>query len=212
MTFISFEGIDGCGKTTQVELLRAHLESAGAVVAATREPGGTALAETIRAHLLAASETVDARAELLLFGAARAQHTTQTIRPALARGDIVVCDRFADSSLAYQGGGLGLDSDFIARMNEFATGGLQPDITFLLDLDAAEGLQRRAVQRGEGDRIEERGLEFQCRVREAYLQMAGAAPERFVTLDAGAPAKVVHNRIVRALESRALFQFSKAKA
>ena len=209
MTFISFEGIDGCGKTTQVELLRAHLQSAGAVVVATREPGGTALAETIRAHLLAASETVDARAELLLFGAARAQHTTQTIRPALARGDIVLCDRFADSSLAYQGGGLELDADFIACMNEFATGGLQPDITFLLDLDAAAGLQRRAVQRGQGDRIEERGLEFQRRVRDAYLQMAQA--ERFVTLDAGAPAKIVHNRIVRALESRNVFQFPKAK-
>ncbi len=211
MTFISFEGIDGCGKTTQVELLRSRLESAGAIVIATREPGGTALAEAIRAHLLAASEAVDARAELLLFGAARAQHTTQTIRPALERGDIVLCDRFADSSLAYQGGGLELDSDFITRMNDFATGGLQPDITFLLDLDAAEGLRRRAIQRGEGDRIEERGLEFQRRVREAYLEMARAAPERFVTLNAAAPAKIVHNRIVRALEARYFFQFRKAQ-
>ena len=205
--FASFEGGDGCGKSTQVELLRARLESAGRPALATREPGGTALAEAIRAYLLSSQQPLQAEAELLLFGAARAQHVAQVIRPALARGEVVLCDRFADSSLAYQGGGLRLDAAFIARMNAFATGGLQPDVTFLLDADPAVGLRRRAAQRGEADRIEERGLEFQRRVRVAYLELARAEPGRIVTLDATAPAKVVHSRIVRALRERGLLVF-----
>jgi dTMP kinase len=203
--FLSFEGIDGCGKTTQLTLLQARLESVGHSVVATREPGGTALAEAIRDYLLHSTQPLDGATELLLFGAARAQHVAEVIRPSLKRGDVVLSDRFADSSLAYQGGGLGLGMDFIRQMNVFATNGMQPDITVLLDVDPLVGLQRRATQRGE-DRIEERGLEFQQRVRGAFLDIARAEPERVVILDGSALAKVVHNRIIRALQERGLWK------
>jgi dTMP kinase len=202
--FLSFEGIDGCGKTTQLTLLQARLESAGHIVVATREPGGTSLAEAIRDYLLHSSQPLDKATELLLFGAARAQHVAEVIRPALQRGDMVLSDRFADSSLAYQGGGLGIGMDFIQQMNAFATNGIQPNVTILLDVNPIIGLHRRATQRGE-DRIEERGLEFQRRVREAFLDIARAEPERVVILDGSAPAKVVHNRILRALQERGLW-------
>jgi dTMP kinase len=201
--FLSFEGIDGCGKTTQLTLLHARLESAGHTVIATREPGGTALAEAIRDYLLHSTQPLDRTTELLLFGAARAQHVAEVISPALERGTIVLSDRFADSSLAYQGGGLGIGMDFIRRMNAFATNGVQPDVTILLDVHPLVGLQRRATQRGE-DRIEERGLEFQQRVRDAFLDIARAEPERVIILDGSTPAKVVHNRIIRALQERSL--------
>jgi dTMP kinase len=206
--FVSFEGIDGCGKTTQIELLRAHLESRNVRVLTTREPGGTPLAEAIRNYLLTSREPLAARSELLLFGAARAQHVDETIRPALARGEIVLCDRFVDSTTAYQGAGLGLDATFIAQLNAFATNGLLPHVTFLLDVDPLAGLKRRAEQRGESqDRIEERGLEFQRCVRDGFLAAAKENAERIVILDASAPAKIVHNRVVRVLEERSLFQF-----
>jgi dTMP kinase len=201
--FLSFEGIDGCGKTTQLTLLHARLESAGHTVVATREPGGTALAEAIREYLLHSVQPLDKTTELLLFGAARAQHVTEVISPALERGTIVLSDRFADSSLAYQGGGLGIGADFIRRMNAFAAQGVRPDITIVLDVDPLVGLQRRTTQRGE-DRIEERGLDFQRRVRDAFLDIARHEPERVIVLDGGAPAKIVHNRIVRALQQREL--------
>ena len=207
MFFLSFEGIDGCGKTTQLELLRSRLQSAGKTVVATREPGGTALAESIRNYLLNSREPLAKQTELLLFGAARAQHVNEIIRPALGRGEIVLSDRFGDSSLAYQGGGLGLDTEFIARMNGFATGGLHTDITFVLDLDPQIGWERRAAQRGisSDDRIEERGLEFQNRVREAFLRLCESEPERVFKLDAEAPAKVTHERIVKRLKERGLW-------
>lgn len=204
--FISFEGIDGCGKTTQIVLLQARLQSEGKTVLLTREPGGTSLAEAMREVLLHSKNSLSPPAELLLFGASRAQHVEEIIRPALARGEVVLCDRFADSSVAYQGGGLGLDADFIRRMNDFATQELHPEVTFLFDLDPQTGLTRRAVQRGESpDRIEARGIEFQNRVRAAYLQLAQAEPKRIVLLDAAPPAKVVHERLVKALRARGLF-------
>lgn len=200
--FITFEGIDGCGKTTQLELLRAHLTAAGHAVVTTREPGGTALAEAVRNYLLHSTQPLASASELLLFGAARAQHVTELIRPALERGEVVLSDRFADSSLAYQGGGLGLDRAFIAAMNRFATGGLQPDLTFLLDVDPAVGHQRRMDQ-GD-DRIEGRGIEFQQRVRDCYLGLARAEPDRVVVIDASPPAKVIHKRIFAAMRERGL--------
>jgi dTMP kinase len=206
--FISFEGIDGCGKTTQVELLRAHLESREARVLTTREPGGTALAEAIRNYLLTSREPLASRTELLLFAAARAQHVEEAMRPALVRNEIVLCDRFVDSTTAYQGAGLGLDATFIAQLNAFATDGLLPQVTFLLDIDPLVGLRRRAEQRGESqDRIEERGIQFQCRVRDGFAEAAQQNPERIVVLDASKPAKIIHNRIVRVLEERGLFHF-----
>lgn len=179
--FISFEGIDGSGKTTQLERLAARLRDNELEVVATREPGGTRLAEAIRALLLDGSDAVDARAELLLFGAARAAHVAQIIRPALEASLWVLSDRFTDSSLAYQGAGLGLPPEFIQSMNEFATGGLRPKRTFFLDVSPEVGLERR---RGSSqDRIEARGLEFLSNVRAAYLDLARRESARFVVLD-----------------------------
>jgi len=198
--FITFEGIDGCGKSTQLELLRAHLQSIGHSVTTTREPGGTALAEMIRNYLLHSEQPLAARAELLLFGAARAQHISEVIRPALDRGEAVLSDRFTDSSLAYQGGGLGLGSDFIQRINDFATDGLKPHLTLLLDVEPEVGFARRAQASGGEDRIEGRGLEFQRRVRAAYLDIARAEPGRIVVVDGVLPVAEAHQRIVEIFE------------
>lgn len=180
--FLSFEGVDGCGKTTQLRLLQAELEARGQTVVATREPGGTALAEGLRELLLHGRADIGTGSELLLFGAARAQHVAQIVAPALQRGAFVLCDRFADSSEAYQGGGLGLDRDFIRAMNRFATGNLWPQRTFLLDI--APTLARARRETGASDRIEARGLQFQERVRAAYLEIAAREPGRIVVLDA----------------------------
>ena len=174
--FISFEGIDGCGKTTQLNRLRARLEARGLAVVATREPGGTSLAESLREILLHGGD-IEARAELLLFGAARAQHAREIIRPALERGAWVLCDRFVDSSEAYQGGGLGLDRDFIRAMNAFATDGLMPARTILVDVAPDVGASRRASRAG-ADRIEARGDDFGARVRAVYLDIAAREPQR----------------------------------
>lgn len=180
--FISFEGIDGCGKTTQLQKMKRELETRGLEVICTREPGGTALAEKLRDILLHSEGEIEARGELLLFGAARAQHVAEIVRPALHRGAYVLCDRFIDSSEAYQGGGLGLDRDFIRQMNDFVTMQLSPTRTFLFDLEPEIALARR--DHGRGDRIEARGLEFQTRVRAAYLEIAAREPERVCVLDA----------------------------
>ena len=171
--FISFEGIDGCGKTTQLQKMKRELETRGFEVVCTREPGGTALAETLREILLHSKGAIEAGGELLLFGAARAQHVAEIVRPALHRGTWVLCDRFTDSSEAYQGGGLGLDRAFIRHMNDFATGQLKPTRTFLFDLEPEIALERRQNQKG--DRIEARGLEFQAKVRATYLEIAARA-------------------------------------
>ena len=179
--FLTFEGIDGCGKTTQLQLLARELERRGFAVQTTREPGGTALAETLRNFLLHGRDALDSQAELLLFGAARAQHVAEVIRPALDAKKWVLSDRFADSSQAYQGAGLGLDADFIGAMNRFATGNLVPDKTFFLDLAPEIALERR--QNVQNDRIEARGIEFQAKVRAAYLEIA-RREARFVVLDA----------------------------
>lgn len=178
--FISFEGIDGCGKTTQLNRLRARLETRGTTVVTTREPGGTALAESLRQTLLHGGD-IEARAELLLFGAARAQHAREIIQPALERGAWVLCDRFIDSSEAYQGGGLGLDRAFIRAMNTFATGDLTPARTFLIDATPAVAASRRAGEKA--DRIEARGTAFSERVRAVYLEIAARETARVVTIN-----------------------------
>lgn len=210
--FISFEGIDGCGKTTQLERLRARLIDCGFDVVATREPGGTALAETIRHAILHSAHPLAPPSELLLFGAARAQHVAEIIRPAMERGAVVLSDRFSDSGVAYQGGGLGIDAGFIRRMNDFATQGLQPNLTFVLDVPPEIGLQRRRRQQGidssahgdrtDDDRIEQRGLEFQSRVRAAFLELAETEPQRIVVVDAAASADLIHERIYAELQRR----------
>jgi dTMP kinase len=198
--FISFEGIDGCGKSTQLQLLAIRLENSGLSVCTTREPGGTELAENIRGYLLHSSQPLDQRTELLLFGAARAQHVARVIRPALESGAFVLSDRFGDSSLAYQAGGLGLDREFILQMNSFATESLQPDVTFFFDLDAATARARRAGETE--DRIETRGLEFQERVRREYFRIASENPQRFVTLDAARSREDLHDQVVLELRTR----------
>lgn len=170
----------------------------------TREPGGTSLAEKVREYILHSDAPLSPRAELLLFAAARAQHVQELIAPALKRGDWVLCDRFVDSTLAYQGGGLGLDEGLIRTINNAATENLAPILTLLFDVDVRVALERRAAMHGE-DRIEERGLEFQERVRASFLELARDEPQRIKLIDANAPAKIVHNRVVRVLEECGLW-------
>jgi len=200
--FITFEGIDGSGKSTQLELLAKDLQQKGRKVLLTREPGGTPFAEGLRQILLEAS--VMPAAELLLFGAARAQHIAEVIQPALADGAIVLCDRFTDSSLAYQGGGLGLPADFIDRMNDFACQEVSPDLTLLFDVDPLAGLKRQQLNQQKPDAIESRGLEFLERVRQAYLTIAHAHPERMVIINAGRDMYAVQCDVTLALQQRGL--------
>jgi dTMP kinase len=190
--FITLEGIEGSGKSTLARALADWLRSTGLTVHATREPGGTPLAETIRQVVLArGAEPMPAGAELLLMFAARAVHVENLIRPALARGDWVLCDRFTDASLAYQGAGRGLDVRQIRSLSALAHPGLAPDLTLLLDLAPAEGLTR-ARGRGEGgDRFEDETLAFFTRVRQGYRDLANAEPDRFAVLDAAQPAAAV---------------------
>ena len=176
--FVTFEGVEGAGKTTQIRLLREALEAAGHNVCVTREPGGDALAEGIRNLLLHVAMTP--RAELLLFLASRAQNVEAIIRPHLAAGGVVLCDRYIDSSVAYQGAARGLGRDTVAHLNTFATRGLIPDLTFLLDLAPEVGLARQQ----ERNRMESESLEFHQRVREGFLTEAQNNASRFCILDA----------------------------
>jgi dTMP kinase len=199
---IAFEGVEGAGKSTQVELLRQALEKAGHRVVTTREPGGTPLGEQVRSILLDPASALEARTEALLFAASRAQLVEQVIRPALERGEVVLCDRYLDSSLAYQGAARGLGVEAVAAINRFATAGLVPDLVVLLRLDPAEGLARG---RGGRDRIERQDLEFHRRVARGFLDLAAANPDRFVVIDAAAPpdqvAAEVRAAVLRTLGS-----------
>ena len=189
--FISLEGGEGAGKTTVLDVLREVLGAGGNEVVVTREPGGTPMAEQIRALLLDPShETPAPETELLLMFAARAQHVRETIVPALERGAWVVSDRFTDSSFAYQGGGRGLDVAFIAELERRVVG-IAPGLTLLLDLDVAQGRQRTRGRSGGPDRIERERDEFFQRVRTAFLARAEADPVRFRVLDASQPASDV---------------------
>lgn len=194
--FIAFEGGDGAGKSTQVALLADALQKDGRVVLVTREPGGTALGETLRRSLLAHDGAVPLpRAEALLYAAARAQHVEEVIVPALQQGTIVITDRFIDSSVAYQGSGRGLGDDAVLAVNLFATGGVLPDLVVLLDTDPSAGL-RRAVADGEADRIEAAGLSFHQRTRAAFLRRATAEPGRYLVLDASGTVESLHETIL----------------
>jgi len=182
--FITLEGPEGAGKTTNRAYLAEQLQAQGFAVALTREPGGTVLAEQIRAILLAPhDEAMAVDTELLLMFAARAQHLSQVILPALAEGKIVICDRFTDATYAYQGGGRGLDCSRIALLEQFVQGDLRPDITLLFDLPVADGMAR-AVARGKLDRFEQEQQDFFEKVRQAYLQRAHDDPERFRLVNA----------------------------
>ena len=178
--FVTFEGVDGSGKSTQARILAEALRDEGREVVATREPGGTELGERVR-ELVLHGNGVSPWAEATLFAAARAQLVEEIIRPALARGADVVCDRYLDSSLAYQGIGRGLGVDRVLELNLVATGGLLPDKTFLLELPAAEAARRRGA---DTDRLEAEGQEFAERVGIAYRELAGAFPRRIVAVDA----------------------------
>jgi len=194
--FITFEGIEGCGKSTQVELLKANLEAKGCTVEVTREPGGTAISEEIRNILLdPAHGEMSPIAELLLYQASRAQHVSERIRPALESGTIVVCDRFYDSTTAYQGAGRGLPRQDLKRLHTLATGGLSPDLTILIDLDAETGLTRVKNVR-ESDRMEQESLAFHNRVREGFLKLADQETERIKVVDGGPPQEKIAAEIL----------------
>jgi len=182
--FITLEGPEGAGKSTNREFLAERLREQGIDVVLTREPGGTPLAERIRELLLAPSdEPMNADTELLLVFAARAQHLAEVIRPALARGAVVLCDRFTDATYAYQGGGRGLSHDRIATLETFVQGDLRPDLTLVFDLPVEVGLAR-ATARGRLDRFEQEGRTFFDAVRSTYLKRAEAAPERYRLVNA----------------------------
>lgn len=201
---ISFEGSEGAGKSTQIKLLAEHLRAHGKTVLLTREPGGTDFGEAVRNILKHApyGDRLADESELLLFVAARAQLVREVIRPALSRGEIVLCDRFTDSTLAYQGAGRGLDVNFIRALNDFATGGLKPRRTYLLDLPVETGLARakhRAAANAPTDRMETMNTLFYDRVAWCYRQLAEAEPGRFVTLDAAKTPDEIH-ALIRADE------------
>ncbi|MBI4278616.1 MAG: dTMP kinase [Armatimonadetes bacterium] len=205
--FITIEGPEGAGKTTQARLLAAHLQRRDPTVLHTREPGGTRIGERIRQILLDADHREMARVtEMLLFAAARAQFVAQVVRPALEAGRLVLSERYVDASLAYQGQGRGLGMETVGRVNEVATGGLRPDLTILLDIDPAVGVRRaRATpgkegQVGRGDRMEQEDLDFHRRVREGFLALAREDPERIVVIDGHGDPPDVHARIARVVE------------
>jgi len=203
--FVSFEGGEGCGKSTQIRLLEERLASAGRPLLQVREPGGTAIGEVIR-HLLKyhpENGNMTREAELLLFAASRAQLVREKILPFLALGGIVVADRFLDSTTVYQGSGRELPAGLVAAVNDFATGGCRPDITFLLDLDASTGLARaRARHVDRRDRMEQAEESFYHTVRQAYLDLAAREPQRFCVLDAALPPDQLHTLILETLTAR----------
>jgi dTMP kinase len=188
--FITFEGVEGCGKTTQLRLLQECLTARGYAVTATREPGGTPIGDGIRRLVLSpGASAIDGKTELMLYEASRAQHMFEVIGPALAKGNIVLCDRFGDATLAYQGYAQGLPLDFIEALNRFTTGNRNPDFTILLDCPVELGLERtreRAARTGQDvteDRFEKKDLDFHRRVRQGYLAIARDNSSRFVTVD-----------------------------
>ena len=186
--FITFEGIDRSGKTTQASMLAEALGDEAMLV---REPGGTPAAERIR-ELVKGNTDLSPMAETLLFGAARAELVEQVVRPALEAGKVVVSDRYIDSTVAYQGGARGLGIEAVERLNDWITGGLWPDVTFLLDIDAGSASERG----GELDRFEREGEQLQRAVAEAYDELATRHPERFVRIDATRPAEEVHRDVI----------------
>lgn len=201
--FITFEGSEGCGKTTQMALLAEDLSRLGYPILTTREPGGTPIGEQVRAILSDLDNTaMHPRTEILLFQASRAQHVEQVIRPHLQKGGIVLCDRYADSTMAYQGYGYRLvDLELLRMIVDFATGGLKPDLTLLLDLEVEIGLRRRALG-GEWNRLDAYDLDFYQRVRQGYHAMAQAEPQRWVIVDASQTSEQVQAEIRRVVLER----------
>ncbi|OWQ92108.1 dTMP kinase [Roseateles aquatilis] len=197
--FITFEGIDGAGKSTHIERVAQHLRAQGADLVQTREPGGTALAESLRGLFL--HQDMDGLTEALLVFAARRDHLQRVIAPALALGQTVLCDRFTDASFAYQGGGRGMDWQVLSTLEQWVQQGRRPDLTFWFDVDPAIAAERRAQAR-EADRLEKLDLDFFERVRAAYQRRADEAPDRFARIDAGDSIEGVGRQVVAVLEQR----------
>lgn len=196
--FITFEGSEGCGKSTQSKRLLEHLTAAGHKARLIREPGGVAISEQVRAILLDKSNTaMNKECETLLYMAARAQLVEEVIVPELARGTILLCDRFLDSTIAYQGYGCGVPVEVIRSIGLFAARGIQPELTIFLDLAVDEGLRRRGVER---DRIELRSLEYHNKVRNGYIDMARKEPERIMVIDGSLTRDVIFAQILARVE------------
>jgi dTMP kinase len=201
--FITFEGPDGSGKTTQIRLLADWLCERGYEVVLTREPGGTDIGNQIR-HVLhdPNNDEMDARTEILLYSASRAQNVAQFVRPALSASKIVISDRYADSTLAYQGYGRCLDLDTLETITAFATGGLAPDLTLYLDVPAQEGLSRRQSGGEEWNRLDAEALEFHQRARAGYLNLIAQDPSRWVVIDAARPIEEIQSEIRAVVQTR----------
>ena len=201
--FITFEGPDGSGKTTQLNRLIPVLEAEGLDVVRTREPGGTDIGDQIRSVIMdLKNKSMHPRAEILLFCASRAQLVEELIRPSLAAGKIIFCDRYADSTMAYQGYGHGLDRTALKQLLDFATGGLKPDLTLLFDISAEAGLRRRISNHEEWNRMDDYALQFHERVRKGYLTMAAAEPERWVVINADRSPEEIHEEVVSILSGK----------
>ena len=199
--FIAFEGGDGAGKSTQAALLTHALSDAGRTVVRTREPGGTPVGEKLRSLVLEHGQgEIDAKTEALIFAAARAAHASQVIVPALARGEVVICDRYADSSIAYQGAGRGLGTEAISRLNDWATSGLWPDLTVLLDVSPEAGRNRRTAGDAPEDRMESEPDAFHGAIRAAFLALASEHPQRYLVL----PAADTVAELAAAIEARVM--------
>jgi len=198
--FISFEGIEGSGKSTQAKLLSENLRSKGYNVLLTEEPGGTKIGHKIREILLNPENSMNPLTELLLYSACRAEHVREVIYPALMQGSIVICDRFSDSTIAYQGYARGIDLTVIEILNDIVAPGLKPFVSFLLDIDIKEGL-RRNMKAQKGDRFELETIEFHNRVRNGYLKIAKEEPLRVKVIDASKGVEEVNRNIIEALES-----------
>ena len=204
--FITFEGIEGSGKTTQIQLLMEQLRNRGQQVVITREPGGCPIADRIRGILLnPENSALVHRSELLLYAAARAQHVSEIIRPALKAGATVLCDRFTDATLAYQGHGRGLDQKLITQLNQLASEEIKPDLTLLLDLPVEKGLgralQREVIQQDSTEgRFEREALEFHQRVHAGYHTLADNEPDRFRIIDADNDLQTIHLEILRTID------------
>jgi dTMP kinase len=205
---ITFEGIEGCGKTTQLKLLAEKLRSRGHEVTVTREPGGCAIADRIRAILLdAGNSAMTPMAELLLYGAARAQHVAEVIAPALAAGNIVLCDRFTDATVSYQGYARGLDLQVITELNRLAAGAIRPDHTLLVDCPVEIGLERamsriNTTKGAREERFELESLQFHRRVREGYLTLARQEPDRFIVIDGSGSIEATFSAVLAAVLPR----------
>jgi dTMP kinase len=200
--FITLEGPDGSGKSTQAQRLAEYLRQQGYTVLLTREPGGTPIGEQVRLILNNLDNTaMHPRTEILLFQSARAQHVEELIRPHLEKGELVICDRYADSTLAYQGYGHQVDLVVLRQVVTYATGGLKPDLTLLLDVDAEVGLKRRAGG-GDWNRLDAYELAFHKRVREGYFQLMKAEPQRWVLIDGNQPPEQVQERVRQAVMAR----------